>query len=32
MHSVDQLNVHNGAVGEVDDASSLSETEEDNAK
>ncbi len=32
MLSVDQVNVHNGAVGEVDDASSLSETEGDNAK
>ena len=32
LHSVDQINIHNVADGEVDDASSLSETEGDNAK
>jgi len=31
MHSFDQVNVHNVAAGEVDDALSLSETERDNA-
>ncbi len=32
MHSVNQVNIHNAAAGEVGNASSLSETEGDNAK